>query len=570
MPARALIRSVLATVQKNCKIAEIVPTLNDILVLLRSKANRQAVRDEGLDGFLRFSRLLLQSNSAIVRVYGLRIIREWIDSRACVQHLIRSRVDFFVGMCLEQTAQHVHERAEAIKVVNRIVCVDQERFESKALLSTLIAVAQDTGNSCRLLCIELLRRAVVNDMSIACNFAALNVLFAAALEPSCQSISKTVVLTILYLLNEPKYREKIRNGLDIQTFLLPFTAVPLKVDQGWRVRCEIAQAQICLITKTWVGIRLLADANGGGFRALVELLHCGPPVKKVQLKAIMQLFANILKQNLRCKVNGRSFFYSGYPIDDVLFTFDQFNPVNNYSALLLLGLINAGLIQALAKISMDASEDLKLLAIRLINQILDASCNLLPEQHFAKLLTLPDLVNATMMEELGRRIRASKSLIGVSPQQGTISAARSQMRQIVSKFTATQTFMNGTQHSLGNIGLFGADVATSVPAVEDGGPSTLDLVKASNVLKSESYTTWDWSAIDNVFQRLLDHDLHAFDEVSKTTFLSTLANFFSPGTETPSHTKLSRTPRASFKVHQISDVADMDLASAPSGFGGIG
>ena len=112
-----------------------------------------------------------------------------------------------------------------------------------------------------------------------------------------------------------RYREQIRRGLDVQRFLLPLTSIPVKQnDAAWAARCEIAQAQICLLTKTWVGIRLLAadsgDGDRGGFRALVDLLYCGMPVKKAQLRAIMQLFALILRENLRCKSDdGRSFFY---------------------------------------------------------------------------------------------------------------------------------------------------------------------------------------------------------------------------------------------------------------------
>ncbi len=55
----------------------------------------------------------------------------------------------------------------------------------------------------------------------------------------------------------------------MQKFMLPLTVVPIKTDAGWHACCEIAQARMCLITKTWVGIRLMADSNGG-FRTLVR------------------------------------------------------------------------------------------------------------------------------------------------------------------------------------------------------------------------------------------------------------------------------------------------------------
>ncbi len=203
------IKSVYAAVQQNCLIREIVPTVNSIMLMARDPEPKRALHTgKGVEIFLNFARLLLQSNAAVIRVLALRMVREWVDGRRAILQLIRSRLDFLVGQCLEQPAgaeaAGVHERVEAVKLVNRIVCLDSEHFESRALLQSLIAVARDPDHSCWLLCIELVRRVVVNDLSLAANSSALDVLFDAALEPSCRSIAKTVVLTLLYLLNEPK------------------------------------------------------------------------------------------------------------------------------------------------------------------------------------------------------------------------------------------------------------------------------------------------------------------------------------------------------------------------------
>jgi hypothetical protein len=227
-----LIRSVFLAVKQNCKVTDIIPTLHEILLRTRdpvthgelhgdltwgnassaSSARRaMTTLDDGGGGggvarlFLGFARLLLQSGASVIRLFGLRILRAWVDGRTSILQLIHARVDFLIGMCLElPPGPHVLECVEAVKLVNHVICLDQEHFDSLALLASLTAVARDHDNPCRLICLELLRRVVVNDLRLAAKRSAIDALFAAAMEPTCQSISKTLVLTLLYLLNEPK------------------------------------------------------------------------------------------------------------------------------------------------------------------------------------------------------------------------------------------------------------------------------------------------------------------------------------------------------------------------------
>ena len=97
------------------------------------------------------------------------------------------------------------------------------------------------------------------------------------------------------------------------------------------------------------------------------------------------------------------------------------------------------------------------------------------------------------------------------------------------------------------------------------------------VLRSDSYKNWDWSAIGALFQRLLDEDAVAFEEVYRTSFFSRLETFFAPGSgasEGPhaagSTNDGGRTPsRGSFRVQKITDLNDLDTG-INLGFGGIG
>ncbi|RHY67864.1 hypothetical protein DYB30_003399, partial [Aphanomyces astaci] len=153
----------------------------------------------------------------------------------------------------------------------------------------------------------------------------------------------------------------------------------------------------CILDPTCQGI-LIMTANPQGLRSLVRMLEqpVGDDVKKVVLATICDIFYT----HAPLDKNGNDVDRSGDSIKGasssakqhaaaVLSTHAQTNLLDNYMVMVLLSLGHCGLLQALVA-----------LAIELLSEILHLSARLLPDQHCAMLLALPQLVATTAYSQV--------------------------------------------------------------------------------------------------------------------------------------------------------------------------
>ena len=74
---------------------------------------------------------------------------------------------------------------------------------------SLVAITAHKDDNCRRVCLETLRELAITNAAIVAQCDGVRVLFDAILDPSCQDLAESLVLTILFIFKNTTHRFKI-------------------------------------------------------------------------------------------------------------------------------------------------------------------------------------------------------------------------------------------------------------------------------------------------------------------------------------------------------------------------
>ena len=165
---------------------------------------------------LRALRPLLVHRSARVRPMGLRACRHAISGRpTMLASLWRLCCDIPVVRSLERSGSAMWERSEAVKLVKeamRIEGMDLPRSVTQAL----VALAGTADDKMRLLALETLRSLCIKSTIQVARCRGIPILVDAILDSKCRDLAEPILLTLLFLMNDPARRAFVRPSLDLQ------------------------------------------------------------------------------------------------------------------------------------------------------------------------------------------------------------------------------------------------------------------------------------------------------------------------------------------------------------------
>jgi Rapamycin-insensitive companion of mTOR, N-term len=151
-----------------------------------------------------------------VRTILLRILRFALQSREHCQCFIEEELHWIVVVCLEREREFLAERVQALKLIRKFLSLAGDLFPS-AFARSLVAIASHKDEHLRRVSMETLRELAVENPKLVAAVNGLSVLLDAVLEPAYQDLAEPILVSLMYLLNDPKTRKFIRPYLDLHT-----------------------------------------------------------------------------------------------------------------------------------------------------------------------------------------------------------------------------------------------------------------------------------------------------------------------------------------------------------------
>eukprot|EP00300_Choanocystis_sp_HF-7_P010484 c16970_g1_i2.p1 GENE.c16970_g1_i2~~c16970_g1_i2.p1 ORF type:complete len:1167 (+),score=303.98 c16970_g1_i2:201-3503(+) len=337
----------------------------------------------------------LNNKATILRETALHSLRHLTPSPAAFRIFSQSRASLFVCRCLERRSDVVNERVQALKFVRHIISTSPKHVPFN-ITRSLVAIANDAADPLRRQALETLRQLSVVNAPMVAVCQGIRAMGNAALDPTLNDIAESLVITFMYLVNEPHTRKYLRSSLDVCQILSPLTDFfcpdpndpkDKKAHQARVDRMKMSHKAVVTMMHSWTGVVLLTS-DPAGLMSLVQSLLL-PPVYNTNLglhNEVFQILNDILKVALprpdsleRCGLPPRK---------------RGPNIIRNYSSIVLLSLIHVGTIEVLMTTAKSDDQGIARQSTALLGRMLMLSASLLPPSHCVKLQSLPQLVTA--------------------------------------------------------------------------------------------------------------------------------------------------------------------------------
>jgi len=399
----------------------------------------------------------------------------------------------------------LNERFQALKLVSHWIETDPQSVP-KGFLRSLVSIATySPDDQMKKPAIEILRKGAIACTEQCAWLGGIRVLIDSVFDPTCSDISESIVLTLLYLINDPKTRAYIRGG-DIGRLLYIFTEVTGNDKEVRRESLEKLHAQLQLgkqamiiMLKNWGGLIFLAsDVNG--LKSLVEALN--QPIRTIVKKAIFEIFFNLLDVNIKSdKAENLLLQY----VTTVIRTFDQ-----------------CQICHILIAVATSAEEEIAEEARNLLKQYISLASNLFSIE--AKLLPLIEMASGSSNASL--QFGAARTLRELS--NGIVRDGFELRRRFSEYFLRAVDYVETTDGSYmksGNTwGLLRAELDYEMDNTQ-----FLGLIKATNVSTYKNdETRWDWNLILELFENNLQKSSR-IEEALNVIFIEPLLRYFQPG-----------------------------------------
>lgn len=135
----------------------------------------------------------------------LRAVRYCIVTKDAVKVLIDQELHWAVVASLEKDGDSAVERMQALKIMVKVQELGAELYPV-AFARSLVAVANYKEDSFRKICIDTLRDLALSNPTMVAAVDGFVPLMDAVIEPITQQLADSIVITIIYLLNDPSTR----------------------------------------------------------------------------------------------------------------------------------------------------------------------------------------------------------------------------------------------------------------------------------------------------------------------------------------------------------------------------
>lgn len=397
----------------------------------------------------------------------MRAIRYLLKDEISVKSLLRVKLPIFIVRSIDIVLENRTERIQALRLVRKFLSISPHLFPS-AFTRSLIAIAQDgqvehdtLTRACWALLAELSIMSPASSTKDTQNCAFNAIMDAALAGNQPHGMCESLISTLLYMLNWPRYRCLIRGDLDLQIFVAPFTdshyTAPVSKDQKQRINQtakfdvdpydqrenKFIAAKITLISilRSWQGLIYLCEpqssecnlVSNSCLKSLVNMLYLPyNDVRKRLIDLIFELLYLPLPDSTSDFESGLKFLekhqlskdswkiHDAFVVDEAKAILppqrsrSRMNLVSDYMALLLVALFHCNVVNALSEvITTPSNQENSIRATILLYQLLSLSYQYLPTDSFSQYLTLEALIKHATSKVDDSRDLANAALINL-------------------------------------------------------------------------------------------------------------------------------------------------------------
>ena len=135
----------------------------------------------------------------------LRAVRYCLTSKETVTAMIELELHWAIVASLEKDGDCAVERMQALKIMEKVQHIANDIYPL-AFARSLVAVANYKEDNFRKICIDSLRDLALTNPGLVAAVDGFAPLMDAVLEPITQPMADSILLTIIYLLNDPVTR----------------------------------------------------------------------------------------------------------------------------------------------------------------------------------------------------------------------------------------------------------------------------------------------------------------------------------------------------------------------------
>ncbi|KYR02655.1 cytosolic regulator of adenylyl cyclase [Tieghemostelium lacteum] len=522
--------------------------------------------------FIKSVRIFLATPPKTMRTSALRVLKFYTCDSKFIKELINLNVHYFITRSMERDKHSEAERIQALKLIRTIMELDCSLMPH-SIVKALVAISENQEDTFCRVCLETLCEISIRNPQVSSHCGGIRTLFDSVLDPFYQGIQESLIISILYILNEEKYRIYVRPKHDLEIILSPLTnsfTYNLKPksssskdkekekereDELNMKKWQGSIKAVITLLKSWVGIISLSSDEQGlksivdGLRmpqldlqdkvldALFEIFRIAQP------KALTNTTTNVNGANIdpfrTQKVVGGSVNYGADTLSDLPSRTRNLrhNLLNNYIAALLIAFIDCGLIDGLiylgnfiAREGSDSEKEhfknISLKSTVLLGELLHLSNTLLPPSQCAKLQTLPSLVNSAISFRMDPRVRSKSSTMVTNLHSFSHSKATYSLldNSLAIGLTGANKWrrVKGQDRRLDKID----DVKMKMDWHMDDAQFQ-QKVKDTQVLVTKDITKWNWELIFEMLEGPLNNPTHLSNAL-KTKFIKRMLSFLRP------------------------------------------
>lgn len=440
------------------------------------------------------------------------------------------------------------EREQALKFVRAFLDIkDGHKELSRAVVRTVVSIAEQGDDRLRPICLETLAEILVRDPQLLLASGGLAAICDALTDGSYKA-PESLISAYLFLLDSPQKRKYLRPGYDLEVIFNVFTDVFLSSETILKHNAKAISSAL----RSWSGLMYLSMYNFRAIRSLVQSLMLpnqeARDIVIVLLYSLLRIkspaWATPFLAGRRLTTYGRVNALNlkpattkGAPIQSEEDDGEQ-NFVDQYTALLLAILIKADLVPTLLKLARNAEDDtLKRKSTLLLGEVLGLSSRLLPSSWSRELQLLPDLFSAAIQFDEKSHFVATSLVYQIS--------------------SVSRTLYRSSPAAMGTLGLPSSQLtssgleeeqprAASAVPVDEG--TFRQLLVDSGVLSSSNYVKWNWEVIMKLIEGPLTNGKRVEEANKASKFMKRLMGFYRPFKYRFSDVKSTRNTQKYVKV----------------------
>ncbi|EGR34185.1 hypothetical protein IMG5_021000 [Ichthyophthirius multifiliis] len=283
---------------------------------MKSPQIKKFYNDEG--SIINVIRVFLTEPHPILRSNAIKFFRLILESEKISLQYIQYSIPIFIARSLERETKNSQENRQntssssayqeidqSLKFIKKWIEITPKTFP-KLLANSLVAFSENADEQIKQAAIEIIRKLAVGNPQLCAWSGGIKLLIECVIDHSLQELSDPIIHTLLYLLNEPDYRNLVKVYLDFPKLFGVFTDIDAPSKSAPKTQSQednrremeqfektlnLAKKALITMLKTWKGLIYLGNQRIA-MRSLVQTLR--QPIHDKIRNAIYDIIGELL------------------------------------------------------------------------------------------------------------------------------------------------------------------------------------------------------------------------------------------------------------------------------------